>query len=193
MNLQNPDEPTLIREKKRVRFKKTTGKDIICNIPLSLWNFIFSKLELVDLIILQRTSCIFIGYKVLDSLIKQKTKAAFSRINKKHWNQLTATKNSSIYTEEYCRKHAGKFLLSCLQRGYGFTMNYSCGAFSTKERMISVLKSFNVVIGHDNDLYNYRIKQTAYGVFLWKLEEFAPNFKCVGIDIDDLIFLKLKK
>ena len=94
MSFEQYDEPVAKLVKKRVRIKKTTGTDIICNIQLALWGFLFSKLELVDLIMLQRTNETFAGYKILDSLIKQKNKSCLFSYQQKTLEQNDNNKKS---------------------------------------------------------------------------------------------------
>lgn len=106
-------EPVLLPIKRAKKIKLTLPSKRVAALSLQEWMELICKplLSLVELVRLKRTCKSFAAYKVLNTWIAQKEKAAFGGIRREHWNKFAPTNQPKVITPEFFDKHKGKFII----------------------------------------------------------------------------------
>tara|TARA_R110002072_G_scaffold45565_2_gene126668 strand:+ start:7660 stop:8226 length:567 start_codon:yes stop_codon:yes gene_type:complete len=177
------DEPVL---KKVVRIRKVKGDEIFLGMSIKMWLDIFLKyFELVDLIMLSRTSIVFAGYKPFKDLIKLKTKAAFNKISKRGWNKLGRVNNViKTFTVDFAQLHVGKYII-IQKTQYGLKNICLVGAFSTKQRMLKMCKSSMEKTDLRERQYNISLSPDDNKIIMLKGGSSVLSIITVGITMEE--------
>ncbi len=118
--------------------------DITIYMPLNLWyELVFVRLPLDDLARLRRVCKSFAQNPRFITLIKARIEAAFSGIERRHWNNSCAT-----YMKEFAflEAHHNKFARIVCERYYICPIR-DMGVFSSKERLLQEFMTDAAILG----------------------------------------------
>ena len=137
--------------KRAKKIKLTLPSKRVVALSLQEWMELICKplLSLVELVRLKRTCKSFAAYKVLNTWIAQKEKAAFGGIRREHWNKFAPTNQPKVITPEFFDKHKGKFIIvdSIWKGTSGWNHKYSLQVCSSKELLLQRAQIFGEVKG----------------------------------------------